>query len=167
MSAPPLVPEPLAAEAFAPFGIVVAFDAGNARLVNGGTASRSDSAAAIDCAAGATPVLAIYRADGQSLPLGLDLVERHPFSTQTFVSLDVARFLVVVVPSGPDGLPLAGGARAFIGTAGTGVSYHRDQWHTPILALDAGGDFLMLMGQQGLPADCIEHRLPHPFTILS
>ena len=167
MSEHPLVLEPLAAEAFAPFGAVVAFDPANARRVNGDTASRSDSAAAIDHAPGTVPVLAIYRADGQSLPLRLGLVERHPHSTQTFVSLGVARFLVVVVPSGPNGLPLAHGARAFVGTAGMGVNYRRDQWHTPILALDAGGDFLMLMGQGGLSADCVEHRLSHPLTISS
>ena len=81
------------------------------------------------------------------------------------MSISVPRFLVVVAPSGPDGLPIATEARAFVGRAGSGLSYRRDQWHTPIMALGAGGDLLMLMAERGTADDCVEHRFDTPFIL--
>lgn len=166
MNASDLRPEPLTPDRFAPFGTVIRFDAAVARPVNGGTALRADTAALFQAAPGAEPRLALYRAEAQTLPLRVRLFERHPQTAQSFVSLDVERFLVVVAPPGPDGLPDTRRARAFLGRAGTGLSYRVDQWHTPILALDRGGDFLMLMAEHGDARDCIEHHLAEPLTIL-
>lgn len=160
----PLVPQPLEAAAFAPFGTVIQFEPAGARRVNEGTALRADTAALFEQAAGLASVLALYRAEAQALPLRLTLFERHPHAAQSFVSLSVPHFLVVVAPAGPDGLPVAAEARAFLGRAGTGLSYRRDQWHTPLLAIGAGGDLLMLMAEGG-PTDCIEHRLANPLLV--
>ena len=160
-----LTPEPLDAAAFAPFGTVIAFDADKARAVNEGTARRADTAALFDQAAGTAPVLALYRLQAQAGPLRLSLFERHPHSSQSFVSLSVERFLVIVAPTGTDGLPIEAEARAFTGCAGAGLSYRRDQWHTPVMALGTGGDLLMLMAERGAADDCIEHRLATPLTL--
>ena len=161
-----LRPEPLESLGFASFGTVLRYDEGRARPVNGGTARRADAAALFDAAPEARPRLAIYRAEPQRLPLRVSLFERHPEAAQTFLSLDVPRFLLVVAPAGPDGLPDAARARAFLGVTGTGLSYRRGQWHTPILALGRGGDLVMLTAERGDARDCIEHRLTHPLTIL-
>lgn len=161
-----LRPEPLQDRAFAPFGRVIRFDTAAARPVNEGTARRADTDALFEAASGTMPRLALYRAEPQELPCRLSLFERHPDSAQSFVSLNVPSFLVVVAPAGADGLPDVAAARAFLGTAGTGLSYRPDQWHTPILALDEGGDLLMLMAEHRDARDCIEHRLAHPITIL-
>ena len=160
-----LIPEPLGAAAFAPFGTVIRFEPSRARSVNEGTAQRADTAALFDQIGGLAPVLALYRAEAQTLPLHLTLFERHPQSSQSFVSIDVRHFLVVVAPAGADGRPVAGAARAFLGQAGMGLSYRRDQWHTPLLAIGAGGHLLMLMSEGG-PTDCIEHRLAAPLLVL-
>ena len=166
MSPAPLRPEPLEPDAFAPFGTVIRFDAAAARPVNEGTARRADAEALFDAGPGARPRLALYRADAQALPLRASLFERHPAAAQSFVSLSVPAFLVVVAPAGPDGGPDLGQARAFLGTAGTGLSYRPDQWHTPIAALGTGGDLLMLTAEHGDARDCVEHRLSEPLTIL-
>jgi ureidoglycolate lyase len=160
-----LVTEPLEPALFAPFGTVIAFAPEIARIVNQGTAHRADTRALLDHAGDATPVLAIYRVQPQSRPLRLTLFERHPRSAQSFVSISVPRFLVVVAPAGPDGLPVAAEARAFVGRAGSGLSYRRDQWHTPIMALGAGGDLLMLIAEAGTADDCVEHRFDTPFIL--
>ena len=160
-----LVTEPLDAAAFAPFGTVIAFAPEIARTVNEGTAHRADTRALFDHAANATQVMAIYRVQPQSRPLRLTLFERHPHSAQTFVSISVPRFLVVVAPAGSDGLPVAARARAFVGHAGFGLSYRRDQWHTPVMALGAGGDLLMLIAERGTADDCVEHRIDAPLTL--
>lgn len=160
-----LTPEPLDAAAFAPFGTVIAFDRAAARVVNEGTAERADTQALFDHAPGAAPVLALYRLQPQTEALRLTLFERHAHSTQSFVSLSVGCFLVVVAPHGPDGDPAVGEARAFLGRIGTGLSYRRNQWHTPVMAIEAGGDLLMLMAERGRADDCIEHRLAVPLTL--
>ncbi|MDX7950598.1 ureidoglycolate lyase [Lichenihabitans sp. Uapishka_5] len=166
MSVLALRPEPLEPDAFAPFGSVIRFDAGLARPVNEGTALRADTAALFDTRPGTRPRLALYRTDAQAWPLRVSLFERHPEAAQSFVSLDVALFLVVVAPPGHDGKPDRLRARAFLGRAGMGMSYRVDQWHTPILALGTGGDLLMLMAEHGDARDCIEHRLDAPLLIL-
>ncbi|MCW6508854.1 ureidoglycolate lyase [Lichenifustis flavocetrariae] len=160
-----LTSRPLEADAFAPFGTVIAFESAAARLVNEGTALRADACALFEYASGTEPVLALYRATPKTLPLRLTLFERHPLSAQTFVSLSVPRFLVVVAPRGADGLPVAAAAQVFVGLAGMGVSYRSNQWHMPIMALGTGGDLLMLMAEHGTTEDCIEHRLAVPLLI--
>lgn len=160
-----LTVEALEATAFAPFGSVIAFEPAAARLVNEGTAWRVDTRALFDNGVGTAPVLALYRLHSQEGPLKLSVFERHPHSAQSFVSLDVAHFVVAVAPTGRDGLPILAAARAFVGRSGTGFSYRRDQWHTPVMALGPGGDVLMLMAERGAPDDCIEHRLAAPLTL--
>ena len=153
-----LRPTPLTASAFAPFGTLLAHDAATARAVNAGTAWRTDPHGFADRDADIAPALAVYRLAPQALPLSIALLERHPASTQVFAALTVTRFLVVVAPGGPDGLPDPVGARAFIGERGAALRYARGQWHAPMVALDAGGDMLMLAFERGCD-DTVEHRL--------
>ena len=162
-----LRPTPLTAAAFAPFGAVLAHDAAAARAVNGGTARRTDLDGFADRGAGAAPALAHYRLAGQALPIALDLFERHPGSPQVFAALTVERFLVVVAPAGPDGLPAPAGARAFLGARGDAIRYARGQWHAPMIALDAGGDMLMLSHERGDGGDTVEHRLASPLLVVA
>src|ERR1700677_1626172 len=144
---------------FVPYGNVVGFDPHNARVVNGGHALGADTAAELE-GIGGNPVLAIYRAERQDLPLRLTTLERHPFSSQVFVAINVPRFLVVVAPADAEGLPDADRAHAFVGVAGRGINYRPGVWHAPITALDQPGDFMMLMWERGTKEDCIAHS-PH------
>ena len=161
----PLIPQPLDAAAFAPFGDVFAFEAAEARPVNEGYALRLDLAGALDHDPAAAPVLTIYRMMPRPRPLRLGLFECHPYSAQAFVPLTVERFLVVIAEAGSDGLPDPARARAFLGRRDTGVLYRRGVWHAPLTVLGAGGDLMMLMGERGIPDDCIEHRLAVPLLV--
>ncbi len=156
---------PLDAAVFAPFGIVLGHDPVAARPVNAGTAWRTEAAGAGDDDALAAPALAIYRFAPQALPLRVDLFERHPRSEQSFAALSVDRFLVVVAPAGPDGLPDLSGARAFLGHRGAALRYARDQWHAPMIALDTGGDMLMVARERRDGGDTVEHRLAMPLLV--
>lgn len=155
---------PLSATLFAPYGNVVGFDSRSARVVNGGHALRADTAAELE-GIGGSPVLAIYRVERQDLPLRLTTLERHPFSSQVFVAINVPRFLVVVAPADAGGLPDADRAHAFVGVAGQGVNYRPGVWHAPITALDQPGDFMMLMWERGTEEDCIVHSSHTPLFI--
>jgi len=160
-----LVPRRLTAEAFSPYGEVLHFDAGRSWPVNGGKALRANTAARFDRAASAEPMLAIYRSQGEPWPLRVDILERHPDSSQAFVALSVERFLVVVAPRNGSADPDLSQVEAFIGRRGQGINYARNVWHAPIRAIGPDGDFFMFMWERGSPDDCIIHQTREPLLV--
>ncbi|MEK0083102.1 ureidoglycolate lyase [Benzoatithermus flavus] len=163
-----IMAEPLACEAFRPFGQVVAAPDDRGRPVNAGMAVRHDLPGHLRHRTGAAlPSLAIYRCRPQPLPVAVPLLERHPLTSQTFLPLGAARWLVIVAPAGPDGSPVPTAARAFLAEAGQGISYAPGTWHSPLVALDRAGDFAMLMWETGGSRDCEELRLAVPLLVRS
>jgi ureidoglycolate lyase len=152
--------EPLEAHAFSPFGDVIEPGrAGKHRTINEGFAERFDELARLDTGRqGGQPALSVFRARPRALPLQLRLVERHLLGSQAFVPLLAQRFLVVVAPAGF--LPTLAQLRCFVAKPGQGVNYAAGTWHHPLIALDAGGDFLVIDRVGPLAAqDCEEHSL--------
>lgn len=152
--------EALTADGFAPFGEVIEAAAHTPRFeINAGYAQRFDDLARVDTGAeGGRTRVSIFRALPRTLPLQLGLVERHVLGSQAFVPLAGQRFLVVVAPPGP--APVAEGLRCFITAPGQGVNMSRGTWHHPLLALDAGGDFLVIDRAPDRPTtDCEVHDL--------
>jgi ureidoglycolate lyase len=148
---------PLSAEAFAPFGDVLQaptdpgqswFDAslGNLRP-------------------GAHPSLRmITKLPVRGLPLEANLLERHEFSSQTFVPIDIGRWLVVVAPHAPEGGPDVKRAKAFLATARQGVTYRPNTWHHGLTVLDRPARIAVFMWCDGTASD--EQFVPvRPFTI--
>lgn len=163
---PSLRAEPLTAEAFRPFGQVVAAGATATRSANQGTALRCDFAAHLHSdRAQARANLAVFRAAPRELPLVVRLLERHPRSSQLFVPMAAARYLVVVAPSLADGSPDLAGARAFVCGAAQAVNYDAGVWHHPIAALDQPTDLVMLAWEDGGAEDCQEHPLAEPLIV--
>ncbi len=161
-----LSPKRLTPSAFSPFGEVLFFDPDRSRLVNDGRALRFDTDTRFDNASpDGEPVLAVYRARGEPLPMPLATFERHPLSSQAFVALSAERFLIVVAPPGRAGLPDLDRAEAFVGHRGEGVNYARNLWHAPIAAIGSDGDFLMFMWESGSSENCILHHLHEPLAI--
>ncbi len=157
-----LAVEPLTAAAFRPFGDVIeAAASATRRTINEGYAERFHDLAHIDTAEqGGRTLVNIFRAVPRTLPLTLSLVERHVLGSQAFVPLAPTRFLVVVAAAGP--APNADQLRCFMAAAGQGVNYARGTWHLPLLALDAGGDFLVIdRGGPGAAQDCEVHPMAH------
>ena len=149
--------DPLTVKAFAPFGDVIeASEHASPYPINAGYAERFNDLARIDTTSdGGHPVLSLFRARPRALPLRLTLMERHQLGSQAFVPLAPLRFLVVVAPAGP--APQADAIRCFLSAPGQGVNLARGTWHHPLLALDAGGDFLVIdRGGPGAPQDCEE-----------
>lgn len=156
---------PLSVEGFAPFGDVVSAGLRVGAAANQGTAIRFDRCAQLaSTRPGASPNLAVFRAAPQALPLTVELLERHPCSSQAFLPLTCARLLVIVAPTRPDGAPDLDGLRAFVCGPGQGINYHTGVWHHPIVALDAPAELAMLAWEDGSALDCVEHALsaPHP-----
>jgi len=137
-----LAPEPLTAEAFAPFGEVVeASDSARSVEINYGYTTRFDDLAAIDVAdAGGHAVISLFRARPLE-PAVLKIFERHPLGSQAFMPLQGRPFLVAVAPRG-DFDPAA--VRLFRAQAHQGVNYAKGVWHHFLLPLEAESDFLVI-----------------------
>ena len=98
------------------------------------------------------------------LPLEVKLLERHEFSSQTFVPLDVGRWLVVVCARAPLGGPDVAHGRALIAGPDRGITYRTNTWHHGFTVLDRPGRFAMFMWLDGSSGD--EEFVPvTPFTI--
>jgi len=137
-----LVAAPLTAAAFAPFGDVIETEGRAHYPINAGTARRYNDLAAVDVsAAGGRPLISIVSAEPVALPLRLRLMERHPLSSQAFIPLSSAPFLVVVAPSGALATE---GIRAFLSNGRQGVNYRTGTWHHPLLTLERTTEFLIV-----------------------
>jgi ureidoglycolate lyase len=160
--------KPLTAEAFKRFGQVISVDAGtNAVTANQGTAQRFDWVADLKSTrANAKANLVVVRSEAKTLPFLARLVEKHPHSSQTFIPMACARYLVCVAPPKPDSSPDVEHLEAFLAVAGQGISYNAGTWHHPIAALDAPADFAMLVWEDGSKKDCVEFPLAQPIEIV-
>jgi ureidoglycolate lyase len=137
-----LIPQPLTAEAFRPFGDVIEA-AGPYDLINNGTTQKFPHLATfVGSAYGGRPCISIYRATPYRLPLTIKMLERHPLGTQLFMPLKREPFLIVVAPANANVNP--DGMRAFITSGRQGINYHRGTWHYPLIALGAPSEFLIV-----------------------
>ena len=150
-----LSPEPLTAEAYAPFGRVIEAGATAVKLdINEGHAVRYDALAEVDVAdGGGRPVISLFRAR----PLGefvLKTFERHPLGSQSFVPLNGRPYLVAVAPPGAFE-PAA--VRLFRAEGQQGVHYRKGTWHHFLLVLEES-DFLVV-DRMGPGDNCEEVKL--------
>jgi ureidoglycolate lyase len=136
---------PLTAEAFAPFGEVLSVpDApGRAYFERALATTRP----------GAWPSLSLSLKDPSPPSVVVRRMERHAHSSQSFVPLGPARFLVLVAPHAEGGGPDMARALAFVAGPGQGVTYGADVWHHPSTVLDAPARFAVFMWRDGTPAD--------------
>ncbi len=152
-----LRPEPLTAAAFAPFGAVIEADPATARPINGGFTTRFDALATVDAGPDGAAILSIFR--GLPRPLVLEMLERHPLGTQTFVPLAPRPWLVAVAES-----PEAQALRVFIARGDQGVQYGRGVWHHPLLVIGQPQDFLVA-DRAGPGPNCDEAAFAAPVGI--
>jgi ureidoglycolate lyase len=151
-----LTPEPLSAEAFAPFGSVIEASDRALRIeINQGHAVRYDRLADIDASDGhGSGAISLFRARPLAA-LELKVFERHPLGSQAFVPLSGRPYLVAVAPAG-DFAPAE--VRLFRAQAHQGVQYAKGVWHHFLLVLDAESDFLVV-DRAGPGENCDEIEL--------
>lgn len=153
-----ITPEPLTKEAFAPYGDVLEAPVEKGRLYyeealgNG----RPDAwpSLFLSCA---LPVA--------DLPLDATIMERHEFSSQTFVPLAPTRWVVMVAPHAADGGPDMRRARAFLPAPGQGITYRMNVWHHPNTVFGARAQFAVFMWRDGGKGDEEFFTLPEPVRI--
>lgn len=132
--------------AFAPFGRFLGppGEAGTRRFYSEALDRRPKDAA---------PVLHVNAVAPSSLPLTVTGMERHPRASQVFAPLDVARYVVAVMPDAADGSPDRSRAIAFLMPGTLGVIFNPGTWHLGATVLDRPGSFAVLMWRGGRHPD--------------
>lgn len=155
-----LVPAPLTASAFAPFGQVIAVDAAKKHFsINGGNTERYHDLAELDPGPDGKLIVSIFRGQPRALPFAVAMMERHPLASQAFMPLADEPYLVVVAKPGP--APGPDDLVAFLAQPGQGVNYAAGVWHHPLLALNRICDFLVV-DRSGPGDNCDEVSLSPP-----
>ncbi len=155
-----IITEPLSADAFAPFGDVLEATGAADMIINQGKCGRHHDLAKLDFGEGRAG-LSLFQAEPRALPYKLDLVERHPLGSQSFIPMSLTSFLVIVAPD-EDGTP--GTPRAFLSQPGQAISFHRGTWHGVLTPLEAPGLFAVV-DRIGSGNNLEEHWFDTPYTV--
>lgn len=140
-----LIARPLVADAFLPFGEVLEAPAEPGQSFFSSTLA--------NLRAGASPSLRIVNRPPTALPLEANLLERHEFSSQTFLPLDAGRVLIVVAPHAASGGPDVRRVQAFVTSARQGFTYRPNTWHHGLTVLDQPSRLAVFMWCDGTAAD--------------
>ena len=151
----PITLKPLDAASFAPFGQVISRPArvGDRASYEAGLSSRRPQA---------TIRLWVNHVQPATPPLVATKLERHRYSSQTFLPLSVSRYVVITAPSLASEAPDVDGIVGFIAEDAQGITYSANVWHHPICALDEPASFAVLMWKDDSPSDEEWATLPDP-----
>lgn len=153
---------PLSKAAFAPFGDVIEADPATMRFINGGTTERFHALSGAEAIGDdARVILNLFRGQPRAFPYAIEMMERHPFGSQSFVPLNDRPFLVVVAQDegGKPGRP-----QVFLARGDQGVNYRANVWHYPLMALGVPSDFLVV-DRDGPGNNLVEFFFDTPFII--
>ncbi|KAA0017244.1 ureidoglycolate lyase [Salinicola corii] len=129
--------------AFAAFGEVIDSRGSESFPINNGRTRRHHALAKVDIRDTTTPpLISVFVSQPVSLPLEVELLERHPLGSQAFVPLHEERFIVVVAPPGDAIDPRE--VRAFVTDCRQGVNYRAGTWHAIHSVLEREGEFLVV-----------------------
>ncbi len=158
MTRPKITVEPLNPEAFHPFGQVLESPAEPGRKFFNDFLENSRENAGVDLS-----IITISPLD--KLPMRATVLERHPYSSQTFIPINVARYLVIVAPNKPDGSPDLDRVKCFLADGKQGITYRRGVWHHDMTVLDETAEMAILMWCDGTGEDEELRELDVPFEI--
>ncbi len=154
--------QPLTATAFAPFGDVLEATGAPDKIINQGLCGRYHDRATLDFSDGKAGI-SIFKGARRTLPLDLDMVERHPEGSQAFIPMSADPFLVVVASdnNGTPATPLA-----FITAPGQAINFHKGTWHGVLTPLSEPGLFTVI-DRIGTGDNLQEHWFETPYRIQS
>ena len=149
--------EPLTRERFSPYGEVIETSRDTADAMNAARFQRFDNLCTVDLINEGQVAVSIARCrTPTSLPLRLDMVERHPLGSQAFIPLSPCKMVVVVAP--PAESVDVSALRAFVSNGRQGINYHRGTWHMPLISFVEGQEYLII-DRGGREPNCEEYSL--------
>lgn len=146
--------------AFAPFGQIIDTSGTPDKIINQGLCGRYHDRVALDFPTGRAGV-SLFKAEPRSLPLTLEMVERHPEGSQLFIPMSEHGFLVIVAPDdhGTPGTP-----HAFMTAPGQAINFYRGTWHGVLTPLSEPGLFAVV-DRIGPGDNLQEHWFDAPYCV--
>ena len=132
--------EVLTAKALAPYGDLMEASGTPDKVINQGKCIRYHDRALLDFSDGKAGI-SIFNGEKETLPMPLQLVERHPMGSQAFVPMSADSFLVVVARD-ENGIPQD--PNAFLTKPGQAINFHRGTWHGVLAPLSEPGLFAVI-----------------------
>ena len=156
-----ILAQPLTPSAFEAYGDVLEAAGAPDKIINQGLCGRFHDRATLDFGPDGRAGISIFNAQPRTLPLTLDMMERHPEGSQAFVSMSGHPFLVNVAPDdgGVPGTPVA-----FVVDAGQAINFHRGTWHGVLTPIHAPGLFAVI-DRIGDTANLEEHWFETPYAV--
>lgn len=156
----PIITEPLSKTAFRAFGDVIEASGEPDQIINQGLCGRYHNRAELDFIGGVAGV-SLFQAEPRQLPLRLEMMERHPNGSQTFIPMSMDAFLIIAAhdAGGKPDIP-----RAFQSTAGQAINFHRNIWHGVLTPLAPPGLFAVV-DRIGAGPNLEEYWFKTPYVI--
>jgi len=128
---------------FSAYGDLISPDDINPMDINAGYAKRFDNLANIDTLKdeGKT-IVSIFSALKRTFPMKIDMMEKHPLGSQSFIPMKETIFLSFVAP--PGDAPEINKIESFIIPPRTGINYKPGIWHFPLISTEKQ-TFLLLI----------------------
>ena len=120
---------------FSAYGDLISSDNIKPVNINAGYAKRFDNLANINTSRdeGKT-IVSIFSAIKRTFPMKIDMMEKHPLSSQAFIPMKETTFIAFVAPSGEK--PDINKIESFTVPPGKGINYKPDIWHFPLIATE-------------------------------
>ncbi|WP_445115700.1 ureidoglycolate lyase [Acinetobacter sp. WZC-1] len=140
-----IVIQPLCAESFAAFGEVISSEGHDFFHINHAETERYHALSQAVAEGDAHIAVSLFRnLKSTAIPFQVNMLERHPLGSQTFIPMQGQVFLIVVAPALDADRPDISRLQVFISNGSQGVNYRIGTWHHPLLTLEAPSDFAVI-----------------------
>ena len=150
-----IIPIKITKTNFATFGDLISSENINPMNINAGFAKRFDNLANINTSKdNGQTIVSIFFALKRTFPMKIDMMEKHPLSSQAFIPMKETTFLSFVAPPGE--FPEINKIQSFIIPPKTGINYKPGIWHFPLISTE-NTNFLVI-DRKGSGKNLIIHK---------
>ncbi|MFW1951931.1 ureidoglycolate lyase [Acinetobacter beijerinckii] len=159
--------QPLTQESFSAFGDVIEKENHDFFSINHGLTQRYHALSVAQISGDNTAVgMSIFHnLCATQIPFKIDMLERHPHGSQSFIPLQQQKFIIIVALPLDQKQPNEQQIYAFLSNGKQGVTYHQGVWHHPLITLEAESDFLVV-DRIGGGQNCDVHPLDRSCWII-
>jgi len=128
-------PKKITGKNFKKFGDLISTRKAKPIKINNGYAKRFDNLCRINTSLkkGYT-IMSIFSAKKRKFPMKIDMMEKHPLGSQSFIPMKETTFLSFVAPPGES--PEISKIQSFIIPPKTGINYKPGIWHFPLISTE-------------------------------
>ena len=120
---------------FSAYGDLISADDIDPMDINAGYAKRFDNLASVDTLNdGGKTIVSIFSALKRAFPMKINMMEKHPLGSQSFIPMKETTFLSFVAPAGES--PEISKIQSFIIPPKTGINYKPGIWHFPLISTE-------------------------------